>query len=53
MSDQWKRDVDAIMEGFVTSVVWGFSFVVFLFLAFVGFVLVAEAWRWLAGIFGM
>ena len=41
------------MEGFVTSVVWGFSFVVFLCLAGVGFVLVAAAWRWLAGIFGM
>lgn len=44
-----QRDVGAAVDGFGCA----FFLAVILVVAWVGIVLVAEAWRWLAGIFGM
>ena len=51
MSDDLKYVV-AVIEGFVWPWAIGLAVVMILGAAFVGFVLVAEAWQWLAGIFG-
>ena len=48
-----QRDVGAAIDGFLDVAGCFFALAVMLVVAWVGIVLVAEAWRWLAGIFGM